>query len=405
MAQVLEPAPDHLEGTTLAGGTYRLERFLGKVPLGRLYQARQVPFERPVYLRLLHGSHLHDEQLVARFQQAGFAAGLIQHRNVEHVADLGQEADGSLYLVTEHLEGCTLRQLVSDEAPLPTARIIDLVGQIAAGLTAAHAVGVIHRDLRPDAVLIAGEETDDGDPIEVVKLTSFGAARVLEESGGASAPLVEMVQGDPGFMSPEQCNGSPMDGRSDLYATGCLAYYLATGQPPFIGDPMDVLTQHVVEPATPPSQLNPDVPPALEAVILKCLAKAPVDRYQSARRLRLALKQVRMAPPAPRPGKGPTPTLGSVPPGPPSVPPPTPPLPPPPPMPSTGLRGERAKPTLVLDRAQLVQSLAPPPRKKATTLLIAAVVAAVVLGIVGGLLAGQIFSSDAPPEDAPHTAE
>ncbi len=394
MANVLAPAADPLEGREIAGGKYRLEKYRTSDELGRLYLARHLKLERTVIVRLLHGSHLSDEQLVMRFNRAGQAASRVRHPNVVDVVDLGEEPDGTLYLVSEYIEGRTLAEIVAQEGPLPAYRVVDLVRQVAAALHQAHTHGVIHRDLKPEIVLVIDRESDDGELMEVVKVLDFGVAKIQKPVDTGDNPrhmTIEMISGRPEFMSPEQCNGLKLDARSDLYAMGCLAYFLATGQPPFSGGGLlEILMRQVKEQPAPPSKHVDSIPASLEAIILKLLAKRPDDRFQSARELRYALAQLHLPRPAGRSidvdptgattqmesppvslasaGEADTPAEIPMPP-----------------------RRERQKKTYVMERPASLE-----PKKKrasgsATKMMIAAVVFAIAIGVGAGLLFGQMY--------------
>ncbi len=298
MANVLASASDPFEGREIAGGKYRIEKYRESDGLGRTYLARHLKLDRLVSARVLHGSHLSDELLVNRFNRAGLAASRVRHPNVVDVVDLGEESDGTLYLISEYIDGQSLAELVALEGPMPARRVVDVIKQIAAALQSAHRLGVIHRDLQPDIVHLLTRESDDGELADVVKVLDFGVAKMdvplgLDRSTGHRT--IEMVSGRPEYMSPEQCNGQTLDARSDLYACGCLAYFLATGQPPFSGGALlEVLMKQVKEQPAPPSKHVPRIPASLEAIILKLLAKKPERRFQSARELRDALGRLQL---------------------------------------------------------------------------------------------------------------
>jgi serine/threonine-protein kinase len=328
----------------------------------------------------------------------------VRHPNVVDVVDLGEEPDGTLYLVSEYIEGRTLAQLVAEEGPLPPHRVAALIRQIAAALHQAHTHGVIHRDLKPEIVLVIDRESDDGELMEVVKVLDFGVAKLQTPMGDGENPrhmTIEMISGRPEFMSPEQCNGLRLDARSDLYAMGCLAYYLSTGQPPFSGGGLlEILMRQVKEQPAPPSKHVDSIPASLEAIILKLLAKRPDDRFQSARELRLALARLNL----PKPSNeisvdvdtsGQTQEMTRPPISPESAGESTTPaqIPNPPP------RRERQKKTYVMERPAELD-----PKKRggsATRMMIAAVVFAIAIGVGAGLLFGQMYDPEDDSTQAP----
>jgi len=398
VANVLAPAADPLEGREIAGGKYKLDKYRKSDDLGRLYLARHVKLERTVIIRMLHGSHLSDQTLVNRFNRAGLAASRVRHPNVVDVVDLGEEPDGSLYLVSEYIEGRSLAELIALEGPLPAFRVANIIAQVAAAVHMAHSHRVIHRDLKPEIVQVIDREADSGELTEVVKVLDFGVAKLQTALGDGEQPrhmTIEMISGKPEYMSPEQCNGMQLDARSDLYAIGCLAYFLATGQPPFSGGGLlEILMKQVKEQPAAPSTLAPQIPASLEAIIIKLLSKRPADRFQSARELRNALSRLEL----PRPrgggvaidvdmaGSGAATAL----------------LKNPPPVP--GSLGDSATPAAIKsppfqrDKNTLHMERPLPVAKTgasaATKMMFAAVAFAIAIGIGAGLLFGQMYEPE-----------
>ncbi|AUX32835.1 MULTISPECIES: serine/threonine-protein kinase [Sorangium] len=258
---------------------------------------------------------------VLRFHVEAMAASRLDHPNIVRVLDFGCEpscphgapftgADGrepeppSLwYLVTEHLDGGDLIDLLNAAPILPAERIVAIMRQLCSALQHAHDAGVIHRDVKPENIRLVPRVDDDGAPFEQVKLLDFGTAKLLhdERSGAlAGAPLLaaaaddgRLVIGTPAYMSPEQAAGQPVDARSDIYACGVLLFEMATGRLPFERPtPVALAAAHVDSPPPRPSALHPAIDPDLEALILQCLRKNPDDRPQSARALREALAHV-----------------------------------------------------------------------------------------------------------------
>ncbi len=268
-----------VQGSLLLG-RFEIERALGRGGMADVYVARDRALggER-VALKIfalpadVEGAH-------DRFRNEVVAARRVNHPNVVRMHDLF-EHEGRLLLSMEYFEGCTLAELVTRGGPMPLEEARSVLCAVARGLEAAHDAGVIHRDLKPANVLVGSEA-----PAEV-KLIDFGLAKAsfLGSLTGTGAML-----GTPGYMSPEQARGRPVDARSDVYALGAVAYFALTGQPPFRGDdPLQVVLQHAEAPAPHPRLLRLDLPEAADGAIVRALAKRPDDRFPTARALGEAL--------------------------------------------------------------------------------------------------------------------
>jgi eukaryotic-like serine/threonine-protein kinase len=259
-----------LQGRVL-GGRYALGALLGAGGMGQVYRARDRVLERTVAVKVLSAAATQDRELVARFGREARAAAALHHPNIVAVFDSG--ADGDLqYLVMEYVDGQSLAGLLRQEGVLDPGRAAEVGRQVCQALAAAHAAGLVHRDITPGNVLV--------DPAGLVKVADFGIAKL---AAATTMTGDGMVLGTAAYLAPEQAQGRPVDGRSDLYALGCVLYALVTGAPPFVGDsPVAVAARQLTEPPTPPSDRNPRVSPALEAVVLTALAKDPADRYQTA---------------------------------------------------------------------------------------------------------------------------
>jgi eukaryotic-like serine/threonine-protein kinase len=259
-----------LQGQVL-GGRYALGALLGAGGMGQVYRARDRVLERTVAVKVLGPVTTEDLALVARFGREARAAAALHHPNIVAVFDSG--ADGDLqYLVMEYVEGQSLAGLLRREGMLEPRRAAEVGRQVCQALAAAHAAGLVHRDITPGNLLV--------DATGLVKVADFGIAKL-----GAATTMTGdgMVLGTAAYLAPEQAQGRAVDGRSDLYGLGCVLYELVTGAPPFAGDsPVAVAARQVTEPPIPPSDRNPRVGAALEAVVLTALAKDPADRYQSA---------------------------------------------------------------------------------------------------------------------------
>jgi eukaryotic-like serine/threonine-protein kinase len=259
-----------LQGQVLVG-RYALGAMLGSGGMGQVYRARDRVLERTVAVKVLSAAATDDLELVARFGREARAAAALHHPNIVAVFDSG--ADGDLqYLVMEYVEGQSLAGLLRREGVLEPRRAAEVGRQVCLALAAAHAAGLVHRDIAPGNVLV--------DPAGLVKVADFGIAKL---AAATTMTGDGMVLGTAAYLAPEQAQGRPVDGRSDLYGLGCVLYELVTGAPPFAGDsPVAVAARQVTEQPVPPSDRNPRVGVALEAVVLTALAKDPADRYQSA---------------------------------------------------------------------------------------------------------------------------
>lgn len=268
---------------TVFADRYEIVSEIARGGMADVYLARDSKLDRPVALKVLSPELSRDPAFVERFRREAQSAAGLNHPNIVGIFDWGQE-HGTSFIVMEYIDGQTLRDLIQREGTVAPGQVADIGSDIAAALSFAHQNGVVHRDVKPGNVLIttAGQ----------VKVTDFGIAR----AGGANDGLTRTgaVMGTATYFSPEQAQGLPVDGRSDVYSLGVVLYEMATGQPPFTGDsPVSTAYKHVREPVVPPSKIVPSIPPELERVIITCLMKEPVDRYQSADDLRTDLLRFR----------------------------------------------------------------------------------------------------------------
>jgi serine/threonine-protein kinase len=266
----------------LFAARYEIQGVLGKGGMGIVYKAHDRDLDDAVAIKTLRGEALTaDPTLLDRFKQEIRLARRITHPNILRTHDLG-ESGGLRYLSMEFVKGLTLKQLVEAGDILPTPVGLRIAKQICAGLAAAHEVGVIHRDIKPQNILI---EATGG-----LKIMDFGIARLKEEHGMTAEGT---VVGTPDYMSPEQARGKPLDFRSDIYSTGVVLYEVFTGTPPFDGDtPLAVVLKHIQENPPSPQTRNPKIDPKISQIVLKCMQKEPNDRFQTVNDLYEALTKV-----------------------------------------------------------------------------------------------------------------
>jgi beta-lactam-binding protein with PASTA domain/tRNA A-37 threonylcarbamoyl transferase component Bud32 len=271
---------------TLAGrvfsSRYEIQREVAQGGMAEVYLARDQLLNRPVALKALFPEYAREPSFVERFRREAQAAANLNHPNIVAIYDWGQES-GTYFIVMEYVEGRSLRDLVRSESPLDPNQAAEITAEIASALAFAHRNGVVHRDVKPGNVLL----TRSGN----VKVTDFGIARA-----GASDGLTQTgsVMGTATYFSPEQAQGLPVDGRSDVYSLGVVLYEMVTGGAPFTGDsPVAVAYKHVREDPVGPSQRNADVPRDLEQIIMTALSKDVDQRYQTADDLRADLLRFR----------------------------------------------------------------------------------------------------------------
>src|SRR3972149_4827408 len=258
-----------LIGKTL--GPYRIIEQIGAGGMATVFKAYQRGTDRYVAVKILPPYLSKDEQFAKRFQREAKAITRLEHAHILPIYDYG-EADRITYIAMRYVDAGTLKQRIA-KGPLPLDEIARIIGQVGSALDYAHRIGIIHRDVKPANVLI----DEQGDTY----LTDFGLARMMEASDQLTASGVGV--GTPTYMSPEQGQGNKVDHRSDIYSLGVVLFEMVTGHVPYEAEtPMAVMLKHITDPLPLPRLVNPNVPEAVERVILKALAKDPNDRYQAA---------------------------------------------------------------------------------------------------------------------------
>ena len=275
--------PDPLLGSVLAG-RYRILAPLGEGGMGRVYAAEHITIEKRVAIKVLRPEYAHKGDIVSRFQQEAISASRIKHPNVLDVFDFGRTDDGCFYLAMEYLEGNDLADEIQRRRFLDPQTGVRIALQICRALSAAHAKGVVHRDMKPENVFL--QQTQDGE--QNIKIVDFGIAqlRTNEEAAAASKhrrlTKTGMIFGTPEYMAPEQAAGKRADPRADIYAVAIMLYEMFTGAVPFTGETfLGVLAKHLHELPPPMTAVAPDlaISPQLQAVIFQGLAKNPDERY------------------------------------------------------------------------------------------------------------------------------
>jgi len=267
----------------LLSNRYRIGEPLGGGMAADVYLARDELLERDIAVKVLRPQYANDKEFVERFRREAKSAASLSHPNIVSIHDRGETEDGTYYIVMEYLPRGTLKERIVRKGPLAPDAAIGLAIQIAEALKAAHEKGVIHRDIKPQNVLVSGS----GD----VKVADFGIARAASAS---TLTRTGHVLGSLPYMSPEQATGNPVGSHSDLYSLGVVLYEMLTGELPFEAqDPMGVLMKHVNGLPRSPKEVNPEVPEGLSVVTTRLLAKDPTDRYPSAAELIDELGRVR----------------------------------------------------------------------------------------------------------------
>ena len=283
-ATPLEDAPDDEDPIVgqLLDGSYEVLRVIGQGGMGTVYEARHTRLHTKRFaVKLLHHELARQPEVVTRFQREAEAASVLTHPNVVGVYDVNTSADGRPYIVAELLQGEDLGSYLERLGKLPTVEAVHIVRQVCHALGAAHAHGIVHRDVKPENVFLAG-------PNATVKVLDFGISKVLETGEGLTK--TGTVMGTPDYMAPEQARGDRVDSRADIYAVGAILYRALTGRKPFEGtDAMAILTAVLTQEPERPSTLEPRIPLSLELIVQRTMAKVPSERFATMETLEQAL--------------------------------------------------------------------------------------------------------------------
>lgn len=256
----------------------RLEAILGQGGMGAVYRGRHLLLDRVVAVKVLRSEILTVEGALERFFREARMAAAAEHPNIVTVYDFGKLPDGGAYLLLEFVEGKNLRAVLQEHGALSPALALPILGEVCAAVDFAHRRNVIHRDLKPDNIML--KRRDEGSV--TVKVLDFGLAKMIEEAEmSSSITRTGELLGTPAYMSPEHCSGEDLDARSDLYSLGVIAYEMLSGRPPFRGRVAAILTAQIQQSPTPLREANPNISAALEAVVMAALAKKPADRPAS----------------------------------------------------------------------------------------------------------------------------
>ena len=285
-ARDVASASDPLIGKVL-GERFQILELLGHGASGTIYRAEHVTLRRKVAIKVLHNELSRDDLAVERFRREATTVAEIDNEHIVEIHDFGRTNDGRLYLAMELLEGETLDHVLAREKTLSVEKTADILIQVGEALMEAHAIGYVHRDLRPRNVYLAVRRGK----ANFVKLLDFGLAKLVETDAQAASTSLGMTFGDPRYMSPEQARGDRIDRRADIYQLGCVAYEMLTGQPPFTGNRVfDILSKQVTEIPQPLPTRRPGVPLWVEASVAKMLAKDPENRFATTTRMVEALR-------------------------------------------------------------------------------------------------------------------
>ncbi|HSE98991.1 MAG TPA: serine/threonine-protein kinase, partial [Blastocatellia bacterium] len=278
----------NLIGSTIAD-KYVIEAHLGTGGMCDVYRARHAAMGKQFAVKVLKPDLAADPRIAERFEQEARAASLLHHPHAISVIDYGHSDSGTHFIVMELVEGYTLGDLLRRMGALPVGQAVAIVRQVASALDAAHSVGVVHRDIKPDNIILA-----EYDGSYWVKVVDFGVAKIQEDvNRRARLTGANIIVGTPRYMSPEQCEEKPVDARSDIYSLGVVLYEMLSGEAPFEGSSsMRLLMAHAADPPPPLREKRPDISPEIERVVMSALEKDPARRPQRAGEFAMSLERV-----------------------------------------------------------------------------------------------------------------
>lgn len=274
-------------------GQYRLKQLIGRGGMGEVYLAEHTLLKRPCALKRIRPGQDTDPVTLARFEREVRATAELSHPHTVDIYDYGRAGDGTFYYVMELLWGLTLDELVHKHGPLSAARAVHFLRQVCDALQEAHTAELMHRDIKPGNIHAARR----GGEYDFAKLLDFGLVKGIGMNDQPSLSRAETLVGSPLYMAPEQStNVQASDARADIYSLGAVGYFLVVGHPPFVADnPLEIMISHARDPVPPPSQIVRDLPPDVEAILLKCLAKDPAERFATSAALGEALANCSVA--------------------------------------------------------------------------------------------------------------
>src|SRR5215472_2355195 len=266
------------------GERYQIQDPIGRGGMATIYRGLDRRMDRIVAIKVLREVYSTDPKFVTRFQREAKAASALQHPNIVQVYDYGQ-TNGNYFIVMELVEGTDLRRYLRSRGMLAVDRVVIIAHDIALGLGAAHRRQIVHRDVKPQNILVGRDGS--------IKLTDFGIASVYKDINDERLTTTGMTLGTVQYYAPEQAQGEIVSPAADVYALGIVIYEMMTGRPPFDGDtPVAVAMQHIQDAPMPPSQLNPNIPEPLEEIILRCLEKVPEMRFPDGNAMARALEML-----------------------------------------------------------------------------------------------------------------